>query len=148
MLPYTCQLIDHPEIEEFIDIRRPTGGDSNRKALNIHHGIALTDAFMEAVEEDKNFDLISPATKKVVSTVKARDLWIKLLTTRVETGEPYIIFIDTINKYIPEHHKKLGLNVKTSNLCSEITLPTGRDRSFRKRKNISLLFIFCKFRIS
>ncbi|MCC8417804.1 MAG: ribonucleoside-diphosphate reductase subunit alpha [Rickettsia endosymbiont of Bryobia graminum] len=131
--------IDHPEIEEFIDIRRPTGGDSNRKALNIHHGIALTDAFMEAVEEDKNFDLISPATKKVVSTVKARDLWIKLLTTRVETGEPYIIFIDTINKYIPEHHKKLGLNVKTSNLCSEITLPTGRDHLGKERTAVCCL---------
>ncbi|WP_341764015.1 ribonucleoside-diphosphate reductase subunit alpha [Candidatus Tisiphia endosymbiont of Beris chalybata] len=119
--------INHPEIEEFIDLRRHTGGDTNRKALNIHHGIALTDAFMRAVEEGEDFSLISPATGEVISTVKARDLWVKLLTTRIETGEPYIIFIDTINKYIPLHHQQLGLQVKTSNLCSEITLPTGKD---------------------
>lgn len=131
--------INHPEIEEFIDLRRPTGGDTNRKALNIHHGIALTDAFMKAVEEDKNFPLISPATKEVISTVKARDLWVKLLTTRIETGEPYIIFIDTINKYIPLHHQKLGLHVKTSNLCSEITLPTGIDHLGNSRTAVCCL---------
>lgn len=131
--------IDHPEIEEFIDLRRHTGGDTNRKALNIHHGIAVTDAFMQAVESDKNFPLISPATKKVVREVKARDLWVKLLTTRIETGEPYIIFIDTINKYIPQHHKKLGLQVKTSNLCSEITLPTGIDHLGKARTAVCCL---------
>jgi ribonucleoside-diphosphate reductase alpha chain len=119
--------ISHPEIEEFIDIRRPTGGDPNRKALNLHHGVAVTDAFMEAVEKDEKWDLLSPKDKHVVETVKARDLWAKLLTTRIETGEPYILFIDTVNKSIPEHHKQLGLTVKMSNLCSEITLPTGFD---------------------
>ncbi len=119
--------ISHPEIEEFIDIRRPTGGDPNRKALNLHHGVAVTDAFMEAVEKDEKWDLLSPKDKHVVETVKARDLWAKLLTTRIETGEPYIIFIDTVNKAIPEHHKQLNLTVKMSNLCSEITLPTGLD---------------------
>lgn len=119
--------INHPEIEEFIDIRRPTGGDVNRKTLNIHHGIAITDEFMKAVENNTDFDLISPATKKVVNKVRARDLWVKLLTTRIETGEPYLLFIDSVNKSIPEHHKKLGLQVKMSNLCSEITLPTGID---------------------
>lgn len=131
--------IDHPEIEEFIDLRRPTGGDTNRKALNIHHGIAITDIFMEAVENDQEFPLISPATKKVMRIVKARDLWIKILTTRIETGEPYILFIDTVNKYIPEHHKKLGLKVKTSNLCSEITLPTGVDHLGKDRTAVCCL---------
>ncbi|OZG32214.1 ribonucleoside-diphosphate reductase subunit alpha [Rickettsia endosymbiont of Culicoides newsteadi] len=131
--------IDHPEIEEFIDLRRHTGGDTNRKALNIHHGIAVTDAFMQAVENDEDFPLISPDTKKVVRVVKAREIWVKLLTTRIETGEPYIIFIDTINKYIPEHHKKLGLQVKTSNLCSEITLPTGIDHLGKARTAVCCL---------
>ncbi|WP_341750335.1 ribonucleoside-diphosphate reductase subunit alpha [Candidatus Tisiphia endosymbiont of Sialis lutaria] len=131
--------IDHPEIEEFIDLRRHTGGDTNRKALNIHHGIALTDAFMRVVENDEDFSLISPDTKKVVRVVKAREIWVKLLTTRIETGEPYIIFIDSINKYIPEHHKKLGLQVKTSNLCSEITLPTGIDHLGKARTAVCCL---------
>lgn len=131
--------IDHPEIEEFIDLRRHTGGDTNRKALNMHHGIAVTDAFMQAVESDENFPLISPATKQVIREVKARDLWVKLLTTRIETGEPYILFIDTVNKYIPQHHKKLGLQVKTSNLCSEITLPTGIDHLGKVRTAVCCL---------
>ncbi|WP_341761914.1 ribonucleoside-diphosphate reductase subunit alpha [Candidatus Tisiphia endosymbiont of Thecophora atra] len=131
--------IDHPEIEEFIDLRRHTGGDTNRKALNMHHGIVVTDAFMQAVESDENFPLISPATKKVVREVKARDLWVKLLTTRIETGEPYILFIDTVNKYIPQHHKELGLQVKTSNLCSEITLPTGIDHLGKVRTAVCCL---------
>jgi len=131
--------IDHPEIEEFIDLRRPTGGDTNRKALNIHHGIAVTDEFMRAVENDQDFSLISPATKQVISKVRARDLWVKLLTTRIETGEPYILFIDTVNKYIPEYHKKLGLRVKTSNLCSEITLPTGIDHLGKDRTAVCCL---------
>lgn len=131
--------INHPEIEEFIDIRRPTGGDVNRKALNIHHGIAITDEFMKAVENNTDFDLISPATKKVVHKVRARDLWIKLLTTRIETGEPYLLFIDSVNKSIPEHHKKLGLQVKMSNLCSEITLPTGIDHLGKSRTAVCCL---------
>lgn len=131
--------INYPEIEEFIDIRRPTGGDVNRKALNIHHGIAITDEFMKAVENNTDFDLVSPATKKVVNKVRARDLWVKLLTTRIETGEPYLLFIDSVNKSIPEHHKKLGLQVKMSNLCSEITLPTGIDHLGKSRTAICCL---------
>ena len=119
--------IHHPEIEEFIDIRRPTGGDPNRKTLNIHHGVCITDEFMTAVEEDGDFYLRSPKTHEVISTVRARDLWVKMLLARIETGEPYMLFIDTVNRAIPEHQKSLGLEVKTSNLCSEITLPTGRD---------------------
>lgn len=131
--------ISHPEIEEFIDLRRPTGGDPNRKALNLHHGVSLSDAFMEAVEADESWDLLSPKDQSPVETVRARDLWIKLLTARVETGEPYIIYTDTINRAIPEHHKELGLKVKMSNLCSEITLPTGIDHLGASRTAVCCL---------
>ena len=119
--------IDHPEIEDFIDIRRFTGGDPHRKAQNIHNAVCLTDAFMQAVEDDGDWDLISPKDGTVKKTVKARELWIRLLTARIEIGEPYILFIDTINKHLPQHLKDHGLKVKMSNLCSEISLPTGRD---------------------
>lgn len=131
--------ISHPEIEEFIEIRKPTGGDYNRKALNLHHGVVVTDDFMNAVEEDKNWDLISPATKEVVVTLKARDLWIRLLTARIETGEPYILYIDHVNRNNPEIYKKLGLTVKTSNLCSEIVLATGTDHLQNERTAVCCL---------
>lgn len=131
--------IDHPEIEEFIDLRRPTGGDVNRRALNIHHGVCVTDAFMEAVEKNEDWKLISPLTKKVITSMSARELWSKLLTTRIETGEPYILYVDNVNKHIPEHHKKLGLKVKTSNLCAEITLPTGVDHLGKNRTAVCCL---------
>ena len=135
-----CYLpIDHPEIEEFIEMRRPTGGDPNRKSLNLHHGILVSDAFMRAVETDDKWALKSPKNGIVQSTVPARNLWIRLLTARVETGEPYIIFIDTVNRLIPQHHKLAGLNVKTSNLCSEITLPTGIDRDGNDRTAVCCL---------
>jgi len=131
--------IHHPEISEFIDIRRPIGGDQNRRSLNLHHGVVVTDEFMKAVEKNDDFHLKSPYTNKVVETVKARDLWIKLLTARIETGEPYILFIDAVNKAIPAHHKKLNLTVKTSNLCSEITLPTGIDHLGQDRTAVCCL---------
>ncbi len=131
--------IDHPEIEEFIEMRRPTGGDPNRKALNLHHGVLISDAFMRAVEMDEQWALKSPKDGVVQSTVSARNLWIRLLTARVETGEPYMIFIDTVNRLIPQHHKLAGLNVKTSNLCSEITLPTGIDKDGRDRTAVCCL---------
>ena len=131
--------IAHPEIEEFIDIRRPTGGDPNRKALNLHHGVAVSDAFMEAVEKGEDWHLRSPHTGEPVETVRARDLWAKLLTARVETGEPYIIYIDTVNRSIPAHHKELELYVKMSNLCSEITLPTGPDHLNKSRTAVCCL---------
>ena len=118
----------HPEIEEFIEIRRPTGGDPNRKALNLHHGVMVTDAFMVAVENDQPWNLVSPRDGSVNRTIKARDLWIRILTARMEQGEPYIIYSDTVNRDRPEHHKLSGLEVKTSNLCAEITLPTGIDQ--------------------
>tara|TARA_Y100001970_G_scaffold153754_1_gene188247 strand:+ start:52 stop:2001 length:1950 start_codon:yes stop_codon:yes gene_type:complete len=135
-----CYLpIDHPEIEEFIEMRRPTGGDTNRRSLNLHHGVLVSDAFMRAVETDSQWALRSPKDGSIQGTLSARNLWIRLLTARVETGEPYIIYIDTVNRQIPQHHKLAGLSVKTSNLCSEITLPTGKDREGNERTAVCCL---------
>tara|TARA_Y100000590_G_scaffold20703_1_gene24137 strand:+ start:1666 stop:3591 length:1926 start_codon:yes stop_codon:yes gene_type:complete len=135
-----CYLpIDHPEIEEFIEMRRPTGGDPNRRSLNLHHGVLVSDAFMRAVETNSEWALKSPKDNIIQSTVSARNLWIRLLTARVETGEPYIIFVDTVNRLIPQHHKLAGLDVKTSNLCSEITLPTGLDKDGNDRTAVCCL---------
>ena len=131
--------INHPEIEEFIDLRRPTGGDPNRRSLNLHHGVAITDKFMHAVEKGEKFDLISTHTNKPVESVDARSLWIKLLTARVETGEPYLLFIDAVNRAVPKHHQQLNLKVKTSNLCCEITLPTGKDHLGNDRTAVCCL---------
>jgi len=122
-----CYLdISHPEIEEFLEIRKPSG-DFNRKALNLHHGVLVTDEFMEAVREGAEFILRSPKDGSERGKVDARSLFQKLVETRLATGEPYIIFIDAVNKAMPKHHRDLGLKVSTSNLCSEITLPTGKD---------------------
>jgi len=129
----------HPEIEEFIEIRRPTGGDPNRKALNLHHGVLVTNAFMHAVENDEQWPLRSPKDNSVIDKVGARDLWIRLLMARIETGEPYIVNIDHVNDQIPAHHKMAGLNVKMSNLCSEITLPTGMDHLGNERTAVCCL---------
>lgn len=129
----------HPEIEEFIEIRRPTGGDPNRKALNLHHGILIPDAFMRAVREDAMWDLISPKDKSVIRRISARGLWIRILTARMEQGEPYIVFSDQVNNARPQHHKLAGLEVKTSNLCSEITLPTGVDHHGKNRTAVCCL---------
>jgi ribonucleoside-diphosphate reductase alpha chain len=131
--------ISHPEVEEFIEIRRPTGGDPNRKALNLHHGILVTDAFMRAVEADEEWAFTSPKDGALVRKISARALWIRILTARIETGEPYLIFSDHVNRHRPEHHKLAGLEVKTSNLCSEITLPTGRDHHGRDRTAVCCL---------
>ena len=131
--------VNHPEIEEFIEMRRPTGGDPNRKAPNLHHGVLISDAFMRAVENDEEWGLISPKDQSPVRKITARSLWIRLLTARVEVGEPYLIFSDTVNKAIPEHHKLAGLTVKTSNLCSEITLPTGIDHLGKERTAVCCL---------
>ncbi len=131
--------VSHPEIEEFIELRRPTGGDPNRKALNLHHGILIPDAFMRAVEKDEEWALTSPKDGSVIERVSARSLWIRILTARIETGEPYLVFIDHVNRVIPEHHKLAGLNVKMSNLCSEITLPTGKDHHGQERSAVCCL---------
>ena len=129
----------HPEIEEFIEIRRPTGGDPNRKALNLHHGVVIPDAFMRAVESGEEWTLKSPKDGVAQSTISARDLWIRILTARVETGEPYLLFIDRVNAQIPQHQKLAGMRVKMSNLCSEITLPTGEDRFGKERTAVCCL---------
>ena len=131
--------IEHPEVEEFIELRRPTGGDPNRKAPNLHHGVVISDAFMRAVENDEEWALVSPKDDSVVRRLPARSLWIRLLTTRIETGEPYFIFIDHVNRAVPEHHKLAGLGVKMSNLCSEITLPTGPDKDGNERTAVCCL---------
>ena len=131
--------ISHPECEEFIELRRPTGGDPNRKALNLHHGLQISDAFMRAVEADEPWNFTSPKDGAIVRQVSARNLWIRILTARIETGEPYLVFSDAVNKAIPEHHKLAGLEVKTSNLCSEITLPTGVDHHGKIRTAVCCL---------
>ncbi|MGB3845896.1 ribonucleoside-diphosphate reductase subunit alpha [Sphingopyxis sp. YF1] len=134
-----CYLdISHPEIEEFLEVRKPSG-DFNRKALNLHHGVLITDEFMEAVRDGKEFDLRSPKDQSVRGTVDARGLFQKLVETRLATGEPYIIFIDQVNRMMPKHHRDLGLKVTTSNLCSEITLPTGRDHLGNDRTAVCCL---------
>lgn len=131
--------ISHPEIEEFIEMRRETGGDINRKSTNLHHGVSITDAFMRAVAANADWDLTSPKDGATIRTVRARPLWIRLLTARIETGEPYLLFIDTVNRAIPEFHKNSNLLVKTSNLCVEITLPTGLDHHDRMRTAVCCL---------
>ncbi len=134
-----CYLdINHPEIEEFLEIRKPSG-DFNRKALNLHHGVLLSDEFMEAVREGAEFDLKSPKTGEVRGQVDARSLFQKLVETRLATGEPYIIFSDTVNRNMPKHHRDVGLKVSTSNLCSEITLPTGFDHLGEDRTAVCCL---------
>lgn len=128
--------IHHPEIMEFLEIRKPTGGDANRRCLNLHHGVNLTDKFCQLIEDlstgktkDDSWELIDPHTKNVVEVVSAKLLWQKLLELRHQTGEPYIHFVDTSNRLLPNSQKNLGLKVHQSNLCSEITLPTNEDRT-------------------
>jgi len=134
-----CYLdVSHPEIEEFLEIRKPSG-DFNRKALNLHHGVLLTDEFMEAVRDGAEFALRSPKDGSVRGKLDARSLFQKLVETRLATGEPYIVFNDTVNRMMPRHHRELGLKVSTSNLCSEITLPTGRDHLGNDRTAVCCL---------
>lgn len=130
--------INHPEIEEFLEIRKASG-DFNRKALNLHHGVLITDAFMEAVRSGAEWNLVSPKDGSVRATVDARSLFQKIVETRLATGEPYIVFGDTVNKAMPRHHRELGIKVTTSNLCSEITLPTGRDHLGNDRTAVCCL---------
>lgn len=134
-----CYLdISHPEIEEFLEIRKPSG-DFNRKALNLHHGVLVSDAFMEAVRAGEEWILRSPKDGSERGSVDARALFQKLVETRLATGEPYIVFIDQVNRSMPKHHRDLGLKVSTSNLCSEITLPTGRDHLGNDRTAVCCL---------
>lgn len=128
--------ISHPEIVEFLEMRKPTGGDVNRKCLNLHHGINIPDSFMEIIERcmldaaaDDRWDLIDPHTKRAVETVSAKALWQRIIELRASTGEPYLHFVDASNRALPEAQKMLGLRVNQSNLCSEITLPTSAERT-------------------
>jgi ribonucleoside-diphosphate reductase alpha chain len=130
--------VHHPEIEEFLEIRKPAG-DFNRKSLNLHHGLNITDEFMIAVREDLPFALRSPKNGEPLKHINARKLWQKILELRLQTGEPYIIFSDTVNKQMPSHQKKLGLKVRQSNLCSEIMLHTGLDHNGRERTAVCCL---------
>ena len=128
----------HPEIEEFLEIRKPSG-DFNRKSLNLHHGINITDEFMEAVRAGDKFALRSPKDHSPVREVDARSLWQKILEIRLQTGEPYLIFSDTVNRAMPVHQQALGMKVRQSNLCSEIVLHTGRDHLGQDRTAVCCL---------
>jgi ribonucleoside-diphosphate reductase alpha chain len=134
-----CYLdVSHPEIEEFLEIRKPSG-DFNRKAFNLHHGVLVTDAFMEAVRDGAEWHLRSPKDGSIRSTIDARALFQRLVENRLATGEPYLVFVDTVNRMMPRHHRELGLKVTTSNLCSEITLPTGKDHHGKDRTAVCCL---------
>ena len=128
--------ITHPEVEEFLDIRKPTGGDINRKCTNLHHGVVVPDEFMEIIHKatklegyDDSWDLIDPHSGDVKKTISARTLWVKLLQNRMETGEPYLMFEDAVQADLPDFQKRKGLKVNHSNLCSEITLATNEERT-------------------
>ena len=128
--------ISHPEIEEFLDVRKPTGGDVNRKCTNLHHAIVIPDAFMELIhmatkhsDYDDSWNLIDPHSGDVRKTVSARALWVKILQNRMETGEPYIMFEDAVQNALPDFQQRKGLKVHHSNLCSEITLATDEERT-------------------
>jgi len=127
--------ISHPDIIQFLEMRKPTG-DQNMRTLNLNHAINISDKFMEIIERcmldplaDDKWDLIQPNSGKVVETISAKDLWMRILEMRMQTGEPYLWFIDTANNALPEYQKKLGLSIKGSNLCSEISLATDKERT-------------------
>lgn len=121
--------VDHPDIEDFLEIRRPTGGDADRKCFNLNHGVVVTDAFMQAVESRGEYELIDPHYGPTGRKMDAMQIWQKILTVRAETGEPYLLFLDTVNRAVPEHHREKGLFVRQSNLCTEIVLPTNEERT-------------------
>ena len=120
--------VSHPDIIEFLNMRIPTG-DVQRKALNLHNAINITDEFMEAVKSNSDFDLRDPKGNVVRDTINARKLWERIIETRFRTGEPYLNFIDTANRDLPQPLKDLGLKINGSNLCAEIHLPTSKDRT-------------------
>ena len=132
--------IHHPEIEEFLEIRKPSG-DFNRKSLNLHHGLNISDEFMHAVRDNQEFGLRSPKTDKIIKMIDARKLWQKILEMRLQTGEPYMIFSDTVNRALASHQKEQGLRVQQSNLCAEIMLATGKDKYGKQRTGCLLPLI-------
>lgn len=130
--------VGHPEVEEFMELRKPSG-DFNRKCLYLHHGVLIPDVFMERVRDDADWELRSPKDGSVRKVVKARDLFARLVETRLQTGEPYLVFTDTVNRAMPAFQRDLGLRVTTSNLCAEITLPTGVDHLGNTRTAVCCL---------
>lgn len=127
--------VDHPDIIQFIEMRKPTG-DQNMRTLNLHHGINISDAFMRKIEEsmldgnaDDSWPLVDPHTGEVVEVASARDIWQRILELRMQTGEPYLVFTDTANRVLPDWLKQQGLKINGSNLCTEIFLPTNADRT-------------------
>ena len=120
--------VNHPDIIEFVNMRIPTG-DVNRKNLNLHHAVNITDDFMEAVEQNADWSLVDPADKTIRDSMKARKLWEHILETRYRTGEPYLNFIDTANRALPESQKQKGMKIRGSNLCNEIHLVTNEERT-------------------
>ena len=127
--------ISHPDIMMFLEMRKPTG-DQNMRCLNLHHGINITDDFMQIIENcmkdadaDDTWELKDPHNGEVREKVSAKELWQRILDTRMQTGEPYIHFIDTSNRMMPQWQKDLGLKIRQSNLCSEIILPTDKERT-------------------
>lgn len=130
--------IHHPEIEEFLEIRKPQG-DANRKALNLHHGVNIDDAFMHAVYHGHDYGLRSPKSGEVLKTINARFLWQKILDMRLTTGEPYLIFTDRANEAMPAFQRDVGLRVRQSNLCTEIMLHSGTDQFGKERTAVCCL---------
>lgn len=127
--------IGHPDIIQFLEMRKPTG-DQNMRTLNLHHGINISDKFMQIIEmcmkddsADDSWPLINPANGEVIEIISARYLWQKILDLRMQTGEPYLVFIDTANKALPSWLSNKGLKINGSNLCTEIFLPTNEDRT-------------------
>lgn len=131
--------VSHPEILEFLDIRDTTGGDANRKCLNLHHGVVIPNAFMQAVKDDGDWQLISPQSLKVKEVVKARTIWQKIITRRLESGEPYLWFVDNVNDNASPVYKANGLRNIQSNLCSEIALSTAIDFNGKRRTAVCCL---------
>ena len=121
--------ISHPDIMEFINLRVPTGGDANRKCFNINNAVNITDAFMDTVISNGDWNLTNPSNGEVRDTISARELWERLLEVRFRTGEPYLNFIDEANRHLPKELKERGLEIKGSNLCNEIHLPTSSERT-------------------
>ena len=127
--------VSHPDIIQFLEMRKPTG-DQNLRTLNLNHGVNITDKFMQVIERcmkdtdaNDDWELINPANNEVVEVISAKYLWQKMLDLRMQTGEPYFVFIDTANRALPEWLRDQGLKINGSNLCTEIFLPTGADRT-------------------
>lgn len=139
--------VDHPDILVFLEMRKPTG-DQNMKALNMHHGVVIPDSFMEIIEKsmlDGNFDdsweLKQPHTGAVVETVSARDIWQRILEIRMQTGEPYILFIDTANELLPKYQKDLGLEIRQSNICVAPETPILTSKGYHEIASLENTFV-------